>query len=147
MLGCLVVLASFLPRDFITLLSPQPSLNTSDLQIGYRKEQLFSRIIELAPQTEWMVTDSPMFAFRARLKVPPFLAVFSGKRLATGELTPEEVLEQIALYKPEQVLFARFATAEFIQVVDAALAGDYLLDFEKEGEFYLYVRQDILASP
>jgi hypothetical protein len=49
-----------------------------------------------------------MYAFRAGLNVPPFLAVPSRKRILTGLLTDQQVLDIIYSLKPEQVLLIRF---------------------------------------
>ncbi len=103
-------------------------------------EVVFLRKIEkYAPQTHWMVTDLAWFAFQAGIPVPPELAVISGKRLSTGNLSEAEVLENIKAYQPEQVLFGRFDFPS----VEAYLAQDYLLIHEK-GEVKLYVRKDLL---
>jgi len=51
-----------------------------------------------------MVTDAPMYAFLTDLAVPPYLAVISGKRIASGDLTEEQIINTISQYQPEQVL-------------------------------------------
>jgi hypothetical protein len=61
-----------------------------------------------AQETNWVFTDRPMFAFLAKLPVPPFLAVLSSKRLLSGELTQAEILQVLETYKPEMVLSGRF---------------------------------------
>lgn len=56
----------------------------------------------------WVVTDSPLDAFRAGLLVPPELAVYSAKRIKVGQLPPSAVLGAIGSRRPRQVLFRRF---------------------------------------
>lgn len=56
----------------------------------------------------WVVTDSPMDAFRAGLLVPPELAVFSRKRMLNGGLTASELLRVVQTRQPRQVMFRRF---------------------------------------
>lgn len=56
----------------------------------------------------WVVTDSPLDAFRAGLLVPPELAVYSAKRIKVGRLSPATVLDTIRDRQARQVLFRRF---------------------------------------
>ena len=58
------------------------------------------------PQTRWVVTDLPMLAFHAQLKVPPELVVFSSKRIGSGNLSPAYILQVMERYTPEQVVFS-----------------------------------------
>ena len=43
-------------------------------------------------QTNWIMTDVPIYAFRVQRPVPPSMATFSSKRLATGSLTDKDIL-------------------------------------------------------
>lgn len=56
----------------------------------------------------WMVTDSPLDAFRAGYLVPPELAVYSHKRRVTGFLTVEQVVQAVVRWQPQQLTFRRF---------------------------------------
>ena len=49
--------------------------------------QFLSEIAQSNFQTKWMVTDSPMFAFRAGVLVPPSTAVLSRKQIETGNIS------------------------------------------------------------
>ena len=61
-----------------------------------------------APATgAWMVTDSPLDAFRAGFLVPPELAVYSAKRQKAGALTARQVMLAIDRWQPQQVAFRR----------------------------------------
>lgn len=60
-----------------------------------------------AEGTRWVVTDSPIDAVRAGLRVPPPLAVFSLKRLKTGGLTPDGVVAVLEAYRPGVVSYRR----------------------------------------
>jgi hypothetical protein len=79
-----------------------------------------------ADKDPWVATDQPFEAFQARLLVPPELVVFSRKRIEAGNLTPETLVDIIALRKPGQVLLRR------------AHAGQPVLDYLDEN----YVRVD-----
>jgi hypothetical protein len=77
-----------------------------------RERMFMVRMVNHAPETEWVITDTPMYAFRAGLAVPPELAVFSEKRMVSGNLSEEEIICFLDKYKPEQVLIARFRLPE-----------------------------------
>jgi hypothetical protein len=87
-----------------------------------------------------MVTDLPMIAFRAGIPVPPELAVISGKRFAAGELSEQEIIDEVKQYQPEQVLIGRFE----LPLLEQYLTGSYLPILDREGELRLYVRADLL---
>jgi 4-amino-4-deoxy-L-arabinose transferase-like glycosyltransferase len=72
------------------------------------EDRIMKKIEQFAPQTNWMVTDLPMYAFRSRIPVPPELAVMSWKRFTSSNLNDAEVLRIIQLYRPEQIIFGRF---------------------------------------
>lgn len=61
-----------------------------------------------APTTQWVFTDMALYPFYAGLRVPPEIAVFSRKRLISGDLTPSVMVEILQRYRPEQVLLTRF---------------------------------------
>ena len=61
-----------------------------------------------AGTTRWVVTDRPMYAFRASLLVPPEMAVVSEKRLRASLSGDAWMLACIERYRPEQVALGRF---------------------------------------
>lgn len=73
-----------------------------------REMQVVNEIQKYTPQTRWMVTDLPMYAFRADILVPPELAVISRKRLVAGDLTDQELQAVFQKYQPELVMLDRF---------------------------------------
>jgi hypothetical protein len=129
---------SFSPPDSILLLTPFPSLSGSGLDLGPITEKFLFKMIDHAPETNWVVTDLPMYAFRARLPVPPHLAVFSLKRIETGSLTEAEVEATVREYMPEQVLLGRFIYPS----LEAFLEQHYRVIHSKEG-MKLYLRKDL----
>jgi PelA/Pel-15E family pectate lyase len=58
-------------------------------------------------QHPWIVTDSPIDAYYAARLVPPSLAVYSKKRVASGHLPPAQIISEIQTFKPDQVMFRR----------------------------------------
>ena len=141
--GLLSLVFAFQPLEIATDLAATPSFGTTGLGVGLMKERILLRIIENAPRTNWIVTDLPMFAFRARLPVPPELAVFSSKRIETGMLTEDQIIELIERYHPEQILIGRYHFPN----LEAYLNENYVLDLEKEGEIKLYLWPDFKNLP
>jgi|GEM_PF-3180540 len=58
----------------------------------------------LAPQTCWVFTDDPIYAFHAGLLVPPDLAVVTFKRFSSGQIDAREFLRKVDSYRPEQIV-------------------------------------------
>lgn len=56
---------------------------------------------------QWVFTDAPIYAFYADLLVPPEIAVFSYKRVKTGQLKHEVLYSVLQDYRPEQILLSR----------------------------------------
>lgn len=102
------------------------------------QERFMRRIEAYAPQTNWMVTDIPMYAFQAGIPVPPNLAVISWKRFAAGDLSEGEILETLKQYRPEQVLFGRFDLPE----VNRYLEENCRVALQWE-QTKLYLRKDL----
>ena len=106
-----------------------------------RDEKLVERIKMYAPRTNWIVTDVPMYAFRAGLPVPPGLTVFTNKRIQTGELTEAQVQQVITDYQPALVLLGRFNYLNRVnRNSDLAkyLKDHYQLDYRKS-QHWLYL--------
>lgn len=120
-------------------LAPSVEIEEEDLGLGNVKERFLTKMIKYAPETNWVVTDLPMYAFRARLLVPPELAVFSSKRLETGNLTEAEIIAVIRKYQPEQVMLGRFQ----YPLVERYVAQGYRLIYFKDDQMKLYIRQDV----
>lgn len=62
---------------------------------------------EQKERTKWIFTDAPIYAFYADLPVPPEIAVFSYKRVKTGQLQYEVLYDVLVKYRPEQILLSR----------------------------------------
>jgi len=136
-LSFLAILLPFkLPENF-RMLSLVPASNPETGM--YEWEKMFMRQMALyKPQTNWIITDMPIYAFRNRITVPPEIAVFSQKRLETGEITEADVINLIETYQPEQVFIGRFDLPE----VERYLQDHYLQVYYR-GDMYLYIRSDI----
>jgi hypothetical protein len=120
-------------------LMDQPRLTDFTVRATAGKLKVLRTMNEYVDQTNWIMTDMPMYAFRVHRPVPPSVATFSSKRLATGSLTEEDILTAMREYQPEQVLMARF----FIPVLEDYLAENYTLVLSAEF-FRLFVRNDLV---
>ncbi len=64
------------------------------------------RLLEASTGPEdFIVTDSPMIAFRAGRRVPPLLCNTSSMRIKTGGLTAEKLIAATERYAPRAVIF------------------------------------------
>jgi hypothetical protein len=73
-----------------------------------RDSALIAKMRTYAGRTSWVYVDPSAFniyAFHAGELVPPELAVLSGKRFWSGQITNQDLLETVKCYKPEQLLF------------------------------------------
>ena len=122
-------------------LMKSPQISDFTLKATRGKLDVLQTMEEYADQTNWVVTDMPIYAFRAHLPVPPLLATFSDKRLVTGSLTEEDILTTMREYNPEQVLMARFV----IPPLETYLAEHYKLVLSEEF-FRLFIRNDLAPS-
>jgi len=116
----------------------QPRISGFNLRATPGKLKVLRTMEENIGQTNWIVTDMPMYAFRVQRPVPPILATFSSKRLATGSLTEADILTSMREYKPEQVLMARFV----ILPLEEYLQKNYTLILSEE-YFRLFIRNDL----
>ncbi|HEY9828361.1 MAG TPA: glycosyltransferase family 39 protein [Stenomitos sp.] len=71
-------------------------------------QQGLEQIMAERDRTRWLFTDVPIYGFYANLKVPPETAVFSSKRIESGNLTPAQLNEIVDRYRPEQIALGRF---------------------------------------
>jgi hypothetical protein len=115
-----------------------PRLSGFSLRATGGKLKVIRTMQEYADQTNWILTDMPMYAFRVQRPVPPILATFSSKRLATGSLTEEDILTAMREYRPEQVLMARFD----IPALEHYIEQNYTLILSAE-YFRLFIRKDL----
>jgi hypothetical protein len=118
--------------------SPDPVYARDERRPRASENRFMARIEKFAPQTHWIVTDMPMYAFRAGLPIPPNLVVFTTKRLFTGFLPDEELRETIRKYNPEQVLLGRYE----YPALDEILARNYRLAHQRNG-VRIYIRKDL----
>lgn len=143
LLGVIAVIGfALVSTHYVPVLDKQlmnaPRLSGFNLKATPGKLRVLHTMNKYVGQTNWIVTDMPMYAFRIQRPVPPILATFSSKRLATGSLTEEDILTAMREYKPEQVLMARFV----IPPLEEYLQKHYTLILSEE-YFRLFIRNDL----
>ena len=82
------------------------------------------------PRTQWIYTRATMYAFHAKLRVIPELAVMPLKRFWSGQITRTEILAVVKRFRPEQLLLddrdmgdaemARFVNDHYRLVTEAS---------------------------
>ncbi len=136
LLGLTVLIVVRMP-PILNTLKLQPTLRSAGLRLSATEHRFIDIMEEYADETRWIVTDRPIYAFRAGLSVPPHLAAFTEKRWVTGNLTEEHVLNTIRELEPKQVLFGRFS----FPTVERYLEPRYELVHSKPG-LKLYIRNE-----
>ena len=136
-IGFILVTTNYWPsldRDLMN----RPRLTDFSLRATSGKLKVLRVMSEYIDQTNWIMTDMPMYAFRVGRPVPPNVATFSSKRLATGSLTEKDILVAMRDYQPEQVLMARFE----LPALEVYLQENYTLILSVEF-FRLFLRNDL----
>jgi len=137
LIGFVLVTSHYLPA-LDKELANSPRISDFTLRATPGKLKVIRTMKEYIDQTNWIMTDMPMYAFRVQRPVPPSLATFSRKRLVTGSLTEEDIIAAMREYHPEQVLMARFE----IPALEAYLQENYTLVLSEEF-FRLFIRNDL----
>jgi hypothetical protein len=91
-------------------------------------------------ETKWLFTDIPIYGFMTNIKIPPEIAVFSSKRVESGNLTIGQIKEVMNHYKPEQVVLGSFKEVHLSlkQILDQ----DYNLKYMNK-QVHCYLRKGI----
>ena len=77
---------------------------------GHDIPETFHRLAWFHADDTWMVTDAPLDAYRLATPVPPELALYSEKRVKTGNLDFENLRGLVERYQPTQVSLRRKIT-------------------------------------
>jgi 4-amino-4-deoxy-L-arabinose transferase-like glycosyltransferase len=140
----LAMLVTFIAALFLQIplalkqFSPVPIFARDERRPRAAENRFMKRIEKFAPQTHWIVTDSPMYAFRTGIPIPPNLVVFTNKRWLTGFLPDEELNNTFLEYNPEQVLLGRYDSPALQKILDQ----HYRLVHERNG-VKIYIRKDL----
>jgi hypothetical protein len=94
------------------------------------KLEAIEKVRALQASTHWLFTDLPIVAFYTGLKVPPELAVFSTKRIASGSLSNAKLMNILQTYQPEQVVLGRYPKVK--TALEPYLNRHYVKRYEKD---------------
>jgi len=122
-------------------LRPAPSFSTPGLKPTSNEVQFMVMMLEYADDTHVMLTDLPLYAFRAGIPAAPDLVVFSHKRVATGNISEDQLIRFLAEEQPEQVFFGRF----YFENLETVLAEDYEL-VRTHDSMRLYILKSLLSQ-
>jgi hypothetical protein len=100
---------------------------------------MLAHVIKYRAQTQWFYAQPVIYAFHARLRIPPELAVVARKRYWSGQMTGHELLSIVQQYKPEQLLLLKGPISpEWTEF----LKSNYVLDYD-DGQQVLYIAQSL----
>lgn len=103
----------------------------SSLRDRSLRERKAQRVIEsYLPETSYIVSSRQIFAFRANRPVPPNLAVTSKKRIRSGWLTGEDIIEGIRANRPEMIILNDRWGENITKAVRGAINEEYELVYQ-----------------
>jgi Dolichyl-phosphate-mannose-protein mannosyltransferase len=105
-------------------------INHQFVEESRHKLEVVQQVRAFQSSTHWLFTDLPIVAFYTGLKVPPELAVFSTKRIASGSLSDSELTRILKTYRPEQVLLGRYPKVQ--AALKPYLNQHYVKQYEKD---------------
>jgi hypothetical protein len=107
-------------------------------------DAMLAHINNYREQTHWIYAQPVIYAFHARLRVPPELAVVALKRYWSGQMTWQQLLTLVQKYRPEQMLL--FKSTMGPEWTDF-LKSNYVIDYD-DGQKVLYIAKSLkTASP
>ncbi len=138
--GALIFLFALITRFQATIyeFNQQPSQRFVESGTLSVDERFLKRMSTHADKTNWVFTDLPIYPFRVGLYVPPELSVISAKRMFTGTLTEEEIINILQERQPEQILLGRFEYPS----IDEYIKKHYTLIYSMESK-QLFLRNDL----
>jgi hypothetical protein len=86
-----------------------------------------------------LFTDRAMYAFMAKIPMPPSLAVISGKRLNSGYLPGDYFMRKISRKPPRHVILYRLPAERFSPAFPDYLMDNYKLIY-RSGEIRYYLK-------
>jgi hypothetical protein len=104
-LAALIIAGAWTPLRFGTATAPPSPIAV-----------IMERLKIDATSERWVVSDEAIDAYRAKVLVPPELAVFSFKRLKQGYLPVETIMHAIREYRPSVVRFHRFPVDPVVDI-------------------------------
>ena len=90
---------------------------------------------EHSEHTRWVYADNPLYAFHARLPMPPELAVVTPKRFWSGQITVEDIVS-VCRSRQAELLLLKSGSME--QTWEVFVKAGYSVEYH-EGNYALYV--------
>ncbi len=118
-------------------------LNHEIVQISRQQAPVIKALMKFQTQTRWLFTDLPIASFYTNLKVLPELAVFSTKRIESGNLSNDVLLKLLQTYQPEQVLLGRYPTIR--KALQPYLEAHYVQQY-KQQQISLHVLKSLAKA-
>ncbi|NJN73328.1 MAG: hypothetical protein HC799_11245 [Limnothrix sp. RL_2_0] len=106
LIATFLVLAFFIKGAVVTIENQKFRYQSDEANVVLRE------VLSHKEQTHWLFTDIPMYGVRAQINVIPELAMVSRKRLVSGQVTAESVMDIVENHQPEQFVFGRFPELE-----------------------------------
>jgi hypothetical protein len=96
-------------------------------------QRVLAAMHEHATDTRVVVSNDPMYAFRAGFDVPPAIAALPLLRVVTDSDLADEIRAAFAEYAPEQVVLTPHAAPQLVAWVEDAMADRYRLVLDESG--------------
>jgi hypothetical protein len=106
-------------------------------------EELIKELGKYKRETNWILTDRPIYAYLIHAAVPPWVAVPSQKRLRSGQMSRRDIVDALDKYRPEMVLLNRFNFSK--KTLVPRLADGYTPTYVR-GKSQLFVRNDVVRK-
>lgn len=135
----LLFIVEFRAPSYVEVIRVQSFPLDIEEKFGKSTTWILSALNERKAETQWLMTDSPMFAYRTGILTPPVTAAITNKRFLTGRISEAELIQTILEYRPEQVLLGRI---EFPEVYEF-LKDDYDLILYGDDKIRHYVLKNL----
>jgi hypothetical protein len=103
---------------------------------------VLKEIKRFRPFTNFLFSDQPIFSFHAQIPMPPHLGVISLKRLWSGDIGNQRLLDELSVVKPGLILLGNTGLEVPYQ---SLLNSEYKLVYRDEKEL-LYAHRSIANS-
>jgi hypothetical protein len=102
--ACLAALSLFMTGGTMDVLDNVSFLGRLK---NMKESPLVEQMRKYGNETRWIFTENHFCAFQARLPIPPKLLLLVKKRFWSGQITEEEVLNEVKRLQPEQLLLSQ----------------------------------------
>ena len=104
-----------------------------DMPLQHASDRVLTAMRDRVATTRLVVTNDPMYAFRAGFVVPPAVAALPLLRIVTDPDLGEEIRTAFAGHAPEQVVITPHAAPQLVTWIKDAMADRYELALDEDG--------------